>query len=167
MRIAAMAAALVLLWVGAAHAQSQWKEFNSAKGGFAVSFPVAPKIKEGPDQQGYPDHQFEVDLGDVDYFVAYTEYPAGYFARREANEFLDKLVGGLTGDDGKIRLSRKISTAGNLGREYIVDKPDATVTAHFFIVGNLLFGQILVGPKGLEGGADAKRFFDSFRLVVQ
>lgn len=167
MRIAALVAALALLWFGPAAAQERWQEFTASKGGFAVQFPGAPAVKEGPDRSGYPDHQYEVETGGFDYFVAYTEYPTGYFASRDANRFLDKMVEGLTRDEGTVRFSRKITIAGNPGREYVVDKSKSTVTAHFFVVGDLLYGQMLFGPTGSDGSAAAKRFFDSFRFVAQ
>ncbi len=168
----ALRAALALLLVAmtfAAHAADPWKEVRSKEGAFTARFPADPKINiEPPDPSGGVTNVFLASLGKMAFEVSYTDYGARAFAGRSLDAIYNLARDDLVkGQPVKLLADRKIMLDGLPGREVIFAAEDGyTQDYRFFVMQARIYTVIAGGPAGMEKSPEAKRFLDSFKLIV-
>jgi hypothetical protein len=170
LRILVFAALATSLTLGAARAAEPWKEFRSAEGGFAVSFPGTPKTNVGaPNQTGPISHSFYVDAGPSSYVVMYIDYQPGTLSGKDPQGLFDSGRDNLVkGKKVKIRVDRKFTLADHPARKIVIEGADGSIQIfNLYLVKDRVYEVISGGPKGFDKSADAKRFNDSFRFIAQ
>jgi hypothetical protein len=169
-------AALALLAIGvallatAAHAADPWKEVRSKEGAFTARFPADPKINiEPPDPSGGVTNVFLAALGQMAFEVSYTDYGARAFAGRSLDAIYNLARDDLVkGQPVKLLVDRKIMLDGLPGREVIFAAEDGyTQDYRFFVMQARIYAVIAGGPAGMEKSPEAKRFLDSFKLILK
>lgn len=171
MRLAASSLLLLaLLCAIPARAADDWQELRSVEGGFSVMMPGKPKLTvDPPDAAGITAHSYLVDLGQVAYMVAYSDYPAGRLSKVPAERVLEDARDNLIKDRNvSLRIDRPISLADHPGREVIFEAADGfTQMIRLYVVKDRLYQTISGGPKGHEQTKGALRFHDSFRFLAK
>ncbi len=171
--------ALAALLVGAlgvrASAQTEWKEFRSKEGAFAVLAPVTPVYrKQTSTTPGgtFDIHFFAATAAPYTYAVSYLDFPqaqieeSGAAAVLEANR--DSFAAGVR---GKLAGDEKISLERHPGRAFRVERPGEAPAAgkeyrvRQYLVGNRLYQVIAVSPRAAGSSPDLSRFLDSFKLL--
>lgn len=154
---------------GTTHAEDAWPEYRSIEGGFAVSFPGAPKLTNQTAPDGESIHSVVVDLDKTAFLVLYTDYGTGTFAGGDPALALDQVRDRLVGDQKtQLRIERNFTFKSRPARELVIDDAHGSTQIYrLYIVGDRLYQVICGGPKGFETSPDAQRFENSFRLTAQ
>jgi hypothetical protein len=143
-----------------AAAPGEWTEFRQKDHGFAVKFPGTPQKKASTNNNiTTTEYGVQLDNGRVYYAVTVSEYPPDKFK-------LDpKTAYGNLKKGPNIKESANIKIAGHDGVELKQDvKKGSTIqiTQRVAIVGQRMYQLLVVVEEGRK--ADAKQFFDSFKL---
>jgi hypothetical protein len=155
----------------AAPAEPQWTEFKSDAQGFAVSFPVAPKVTSAPVEGQNPlvQHDFQASVGEeAVYTVVVFEYPQGKAPKADTDYYLKIMNAYAKGSETRLRRRGPATVAGHAGFEGIADDGKNKLTHLVTIVpfGDRIYMLASASPraKGVPDGAE--RFRDSFRLLA-
>ncbi len=149
-------------------AGSDWNEFRSAEGHFAVLFPGDPDVAATQtDVSGHSQHRFVVDKGDTAYMVSYDDYKPGTIKNAAPKTILDRAQDALLESmKGTLRQHRLLNVAGNQGREVVFDTPNQTTgMVRIYPARDRLYQVWYLGPSGQESRPEVERFLDSFTLV--
>jgi hypothetical protein len=163
-------AVLLLALAFAAHAAEPWQEVRSKEGAFAALFPADPKISiEPPDPSGGVTNVFLASLDKMDFEVSYTDYGARAFAGRSLEAIYNLARDDLVkGQPVKLLADRKIMLDGLPGREVVFAEADGyTQDYRFFVMQSRIYAIVAGGPAGTENSPEAKRFLESFKLIVK
>ncbi|HEU4435604.1 MAG TPA: hypothetical protein VFR51_19620 [Pyrinomonadaceae bacterium] len=165
--------------------ESKWKEFNSAEGGFTVSFPGSPKttVTEVESDLGRPikAHLFTLEFDDLGFFISFSDSGAPQTpTQREAT--LDQMRDRTLAKRHRLLSENSITVDGIVGRELLIQREIGLIMRgrYFFAKGRLYYVIITAPPKvAFRNGepsanpADlaelfdttSKRFFNSFKLT--
>jgi hypothetical protein len=148
---------------------AQWKEYRPQGGRCLVSVPKTPEysLKDVPSDVGtLKMHQFMMDYGDYAFLFTYTDYPTTLTESKSAENILEDVVKGSTGD-GQLIKKTDLEIEDHPGKEYIAKKTDFTLKGRIFLVGQRLYQLITVYPpnRADELSSDVEDFLRSFRLL--
>ena len=158
----------VLFWLGGPAAADSWRDYRSDEMGFVVQLPDDPTITQQPIDTTPvgTETQFLIDQGNTVYLILVSEYPAASLpSAPNADYFTTLLDAFVHAAGGTARSQTGMSIGPYQGSEAIVDHGVDVYVVRFFVVGNRLYQVLLGVPEGQESGAEAKRYFDSFRLI--
>jgi len=147
---------------------SDWREFRSAEGQFAILLPGKPEVSATKaDAKGRSEHRFSVDLGDTAYMVSYDTYRPGLIANTESKKILDTAQDALLSEmKGTLRQHRAMNVAGNAGREVVFDTPNKTTgIVRIYPARDRLYQIWYVGPAGQEARTEVEKYLDSFTFL--
>ena len=148
-----------------------WIEFNSKEGGFSILMPHKPARQNSPTS---------TDVGTVDiviftattdgafYGVIYSDFPSVPSNDVEINKRLDKgRDGGIAQAKGKLVSETRITLDGFLGREIKAKLDEGYLLARVYSVKQRVYQIIMAGNEADLASENAKRFFNSFKLVKE
>lgn len=164
-----MAVSMLLLSVaGQAQQDQSTATFTSKEGAFSVILPGTPKEKsEDISSNNGPTtlHTFivERDEGRRFFLVGYSDYQT----KLDADTSLTNVISGQVESlKGKITSDKTVTLAGYPGRSVTIEAEGIDFYSTVYVAGNRLY-QIMCGvPKVDAMPADAKAFFDSFRILM-
>jgi len=152
-----------------------WKEFSSAEGRFAATFPGTPK------QSKQPVGEFTLNLFQLtsafEYSVVYADYPEWVNDSDPslAKKVLDNgLEGAVAEVHSKLLEVREVYLDKHPGREYVERMSDGRIMrGKTFLVGHRLYQLVITTPKEEGMPAEAVKFYQttaakylgSFRLL--
>jgi hypothetical protein len=168
----ALTAILLVTLVLSACAPStpDWREYSGEDGDFSVQMPAAPKeqVDEYDTDSGkVVVHMNGATVGDMDYIMAYSDYPADLVAAKGAEGILnDARDGAVTNTKGELVAEQALDLNGNPGLFLQVGSPDGKglAQAKLFLVGNRLYQIFVAGPKENADSEDVQFYLDSFAL---
>lgn len=161
---------------------SKWKEFNSAEGGFTVSFPGTPKTtvtdldsNVGPVKT----RLFTLEVDDLAFFISYADSAPP--APKERETTLDKIRDRAVARH-RLLSENSITVEGIVGRELLIQREIGLIMRgrYFFAKGRLYYVIVTAPPmvafRNGEPSTNAaditelfetstKRFFNSFKLT--
>ena len=146
-------------------AQSNWREFSSTEGGFAVSMPGTPKEETATDKKGSVDHSFSLTLDKAAYFIHYTDIAdIKELSNDQKNQLLDVVPAQFI-EGGKAKLEeepRSIDIKGHPGKEFKFTLSDGTPgICRVYMVEARLY--LVLGMTADVG--NYQKFVNSFRLL--
>ncbi len=155
---------------------SQWKEFSSKEGQFALLMPGIPEEKKSVTQTRIgpiKDHSFmlKAQQGELKaaYLVSYADYPKDRPHDLSPNTFLEQTWQAAFGDLGNRLIYKKsITLNGFAGSEFQYRGKGAStslVTSRNYLVNNRLYQLSAVMSKKQAERGDAQKYLDSFRLL--
>jgi len=153
---------------GLATAATNWIQYRSSDGGFAVLFPAMPKERVEPAKESpVVSHEYLVEAGNTTYVVSFDDFAPNTFAGREPQRILDSARNKLiSGQPVKLLVDKPIALANRPGREIVfVDDVGYTQMYRIYVVRDRLYQTITGGPEGSNKSADAVRFHDSFQIL--
>jgi len=159
-----------LLLSGAAYAgqDNSPAKFASKDGAFSVTLPDTPKEKSEDISSSNGSttlHTFlvERDEGRRFFLVGYSDYQT----KLDVSATLENVIKGqLESLKGTITSDKMVTLDGHSGRSVTVEAEGVIFFSTIYIAGNRLY-QIMYGmPKGGAMPAEAKEFFDSFRILM-
>ncbi|MCL1469636.1 hypothetical protein [Argonema antarcticum] len=145
-------------------AQSDWSEFSSASGGFAVLMPGTPKEESETSDDGSVEYSYTLSLEKAAFLVHYTDIPnADELSAEEIQELLDGTPADFAkGAEAKLLGTRSISIDDNPGKEFEFTLSDGTPgKARVYMVKKRLY--VVVGMT--SESENTERFLNSFRLL--
>jgi len=157
---------------------SSWKEFSSRTGGFAITFPGAPKAETQTLGGQFVLNIFRLHTF-AEYSVMYADYPDSVNDGdpRLAKQILDDgLAGAVAEVNSKLLEVEEVSIETHPGRQYKERMRDGSILrGQTFLVGHRLYQIAIATPKEEDEGAKeiefyqtvAKRFLGSFRLLAR
>jgi hypothetical protein len=115
-------------------------------------------------------YTYALDMGELSYMVAYSDYPSNLVRYADVDEMLDGARDGAVDNvDGTLVGERKIRLQGYPGRELWIEATMAgkqgLAQARIYMVGSRLYQIIAGGLKDSFPAGDAERFLNSFLLV--
>lgn len=153
-------------------AQSVWRQFASAEGGFAVLFPGTPQETTLP--LNTPSGAVTLRIygadrpGQAMYFVSYADFPAAVL-RFDTNTLLDGVVNGAVRNvQGTLLSQQPISLGGFPGRETRVQAPGGKILRYrTFLVKQRLYQIAVETTPAVEVNltGSIQGFFNSFKLL--
>lgn len=161
---------LVMLGCG----PSEWVEFESDEGEFAVLMPRKPKVQRQkvPTAVG----QIEVviymhDAGSKAYMVAFSDYPESLIQQKDPERMLsDGVKGAMRNIRGSKNYEKDITLGGYKGKEITFTVPSSSKLrsggkgkARMFLVKNRLYQVLALGLKSISE-VEFDKFLDSFEL---
>ena len=161
----------VLLLVAAAAPAADWKNVKSEEGDFSIRFPGEPK----PSKQEVATAagkvtvymlSLDTDKGKTAYMVTYNEMPLP----KDGEAALDAARDGtLTPLKAKVISEKKLSLAGNPGREFVctckVQKREATMHNRIYLAAGRMYQlRVVALADSPVKDEDIKKFFESFAL---
>ena len=155
---------------GFAAAATNWIQYRSTEGGFAVLFPGLPKERVDPARERpVVSHEYLVESGTTTYVVSYDDFAPNTFAGRDPQRILDGARNNLiSGQPVKLLVDKHIVLANRPGREIVfVDDVGYTQMYRIYVVRDRLYQTITGGPEGSNKSAEAVRFHDSFQILGQ
>src|SRR5262249_28671955 len=150
-----------------------WKESNSAEGGYSVSLPTNGKVLNSKQTVQLPTGQkLEFNTNGVEFtndsgmMVAYADMSKEVMTSTSDQRFevvKQMILGMLPGS--KIVKEDKIQVDKYEGREFTIEVAGkGTGKARVFFTENRLYEILAAGPGDFHKSADAKKFFDSFKM---
>jgi hypothetical protein len=162
----------VVLSVGVATKQKEkgdqsWEEYIPTGGGFHVSFPKKPAVKEPSAATGNL-HVAAVQRTAVDElgFVCQWKVRDKAFENKEAERAYLKgqQIGMVKGSKGKLIEEKEITTDGFLGLDFIVEGNNATLRSRSYVSGKRIVTIMVLGKDSdAVRSESAKRFLESFK----
>jgi hypothetical protein len=113
-------------------------------------------------------HLFGVPIGDTDYIVAYSDYPAELVNEKSPQGVLDSArEGALNNTKGKLLSEQPIELNGFPGRLLVVESPDGkgVAQAKLFLVGNRLYQVFVAALKDKAYTEENQAYLDSFQIM--
>jgi hypothetical protein len=172
MRFPAVFVMLLLPVLALAQTDLKFETFTSKAQGFSILFPGTPKEQTSKVPSALGEltlHNFllETHQGKAAWIVTSTDYPAGTVKADNQDAILDGVVkGAAQGVKGKLISSSKTTLDKNPGRVMQADVPNLGVYhSRMYLVGDRLYQIVVLGPKDLATGAEAKKYLDSFKLA--
>ena len=151
---------------------TKWKTFDCPDGRFSVMLPGTPK--QHVQTMNIPNagpitittHVTEPWFGLIGraYAVAYADLPP-------VQDFNDELgfkmgrAAALEKSRGRLVSEREVTTAGQAGREMLIDSPEGMITLRVFRVGSRIYLATIVHPSSSDLSHHKDALFGSFRLV--
>lgn len=185
---------LMMLLCGSVIAQTQptptkddagkWNEFNSAEGGFTVSFPGTPKadVTDLPSNAGpLKTHFFTVQADDMLFYISYADVGTSPKTDQERDMALNQIRDHAVGRH-RLLSENTITFDGVVGRELLIHRENGLIMRgrYFYAKGRLYYVIITASPtvafrngEPSTNAADltelfdttSKRFFSSFKLT--
>jgi hypothetical protein len=160
----------LLLWSGAASADSQWFAFRDPAGAFTADVPGTPTVGQdsvkGDDGKPVPMLEYTIDHGDSAMVLIVSDLSR--FPDADSGKVIDGAVGGVKGTATKV-LSDTISQLDNqIGREVvIVDKDGNQIVDRIFFVAHKLYQVMTVVSKAPTPAelVDARHFQSGFHFT--
>jgi hypothetical protein len=152
--------------------QSDWREFSSTEGKFAVSLPGTPKRETEKNDDGTLSYMFtlEVEEPASAYLVSYSDIPDVELLNPEGiKKVLDDAISEFAkGGNATVQGQKEVSLGGNPGREF-----DFTSTEGFsgkgrlYVVQKRMYIVVAIAPEinSSPQTQNAQRFLESFRLL--
>lgn len=153
-------------------AYAGWVEYISDPMGFIVMVPqpMVYSMEKQTTAAGETDiHYFMAEMGAVTYGVVCNDFAAGFEAKVDPKEFLDKGVKGFIDSlAGTVTAEREVTLDAHNGREITMTGTSAGTAlfgkARFFLIGNRLYQLAYIAEQGKEDIAAVDHFLDSFKL---
>ncbi len=154
----------------AAEDSAQWINYTSPAGHYSVLVPSQPKLmtqeSTTPSGAKVPQYIASVEISSVDYMVAYFDYTAANtFSFDKARDGMLANVKGTLQSEKPIKLGRYpgrdvMISANNNGVEFLSHVKFYDVNKRIYII------QFIVSKSSqtIETGANATKFFDSFKV---
>ncbi len=161
----------VLILAGCAQATPDWRTFTGPDGDFAIDMPGDPQSSTSTSDTDVGQvsmNMFTVRVGNDEYIVAFSDYPAELIAAKSVQDFMnDVRDNALNNTSGKLITEQNIELNGYPGRYLNVKSPDGNgiAEARLYLVGNRLYQVFVATPKEEAGSADSQRFLNSFTLM--
>jgi len=150
-------------------AGTDWVRLNPKGQGFSVLLPGTASEHEGKltTKAGAVDvAYFLVEYKDLTYVVSVSKFPKGTLKADTQNKRLENARDGALESAGGELVSEKAVKLGTVpGRELLIDGKKAFVRTRIYAAENRLYQTMAVGSKDKVHGANAKRFFDSFKIA--
>ena len=152
-------------------AETSWKEFSSAEGGFAALMPEEPTttITRVFTRKGALDTHItsSSDLELNEYLVSWTEYPQDDIEQRATEENFRRMRDALVAyKKGKVLSETTFTLEGHPARALVFETDDDRVTrVRFYHVGKRIYQVMTVTKNGRKYAEDSERFLNSFRLL--
>jgi len=166
--VAGTAFSLIFLSLAAAAQTQPDGTFTSNEGGFSAILPGIPKQKSEPiTSTNGPTvlHSFmiEENEGRSFYLVVYSDYETTLDAEASLNTVISAQLASMK---GKITADKKTAVNGHPGRSVTLENEDAVFYSSVYIAGKRLY-QVMYGlEKGQSLSADARKFLDSFKILI-
>ena len=143
-------------------AVSDWREFSSNAGGFAVSMPGVPEEGENTNKGDNTVRGIKLSNSSGLYFLAYSdlsETPSSI----QIQEMIDSGISTLIdGSDLKLLGQRDISLNGYSGREFEIGRDNVSmVKGRIYVMQQRIYMLTVVTPQP----SNAQRFLESFRFI--
>lgn len=149
---------------------SSWQAVNGDR--FTFSMPGSPSHDEqtissaaGP----LPLHMYTLSEGYEGFIAGYTEYPDYIFTSAGPEDLLDGAQqGAVSNVEGQVTSQKKISIAGNPGREIVGTSPSRNIgfTARVYLVRPRMYMFVYTQyDKDKPISSDGTRFLDSFQIT--
>lgn len=169
-----IAAWLTVALVSAAHSADDWKIYRYPQDGFAAEYPIppTPQVEKPDPNRVIRGGQYWSERDEVAFGVSATLFLHKVITGQPPDKQIQNVIGGVKSSlKCSIRSQRAITFPGATAREIIFDKcpaPLVEAIERVFIAGDRLFQVMVLGSKpGIVGGADTKRFMESFSLIAQ
>ncbi len=149
---------------------ADWREYTNEEGKFSVLLPGEPKEETSSietDTGTIQIHLFGVPIGDTDYIVAYTDYPAELINTKGAQGILDSARdGAVENTKGKLLSDETIDLNGNPGKLLVVESPDGKgiAQAKIFLVGTRLYQVFVAAAKEKANTEENQNYLNSLRI---
>jgi hypothetical protein len=161
----------VLILSACGQTTADWQDFSSTDGKFSVRMPGDPKEESNTittDSGEITIHLFGVPIGNTDYIVAYSDYPAELVNSKGSAGILDSARdGAINNTKGKLISDESIELNGFPGKLLVVGSPDGTgiAQAKIFLVGNRLYQVFVATEKDSAYTEENLAFLDSFQFT--
>ena len=151
----------------------KWQEFISQEGRFSVLMPGVvneqlyngeAKSPNGPSEF----HSFLADNMNIDFLVAYRDYPDSYVQGIKSHSLQERVQNGIVaGFKGRIIFEGTIYLEEFRGKEIMAISQDRKTTMRFkiFLVENRLYLVSAEFPKGNEYSEDVEKFMSTFNII--
>ena len=148
-----------------------WQGFESVEGGFTVLMPgevASQTIKVNTAIGPIDFHMFSVEKKDMEFLVAYNDYPDSIIEGTSPDSLLTSARNGAVGAlQGQLLIEIIISSDGYPGRQIMIEGPsgETTVQSRMFLAGNRLYQVLVTSMKEKKFLKDVEIFFDSFKIL--
>ncbi len=161
----------VLILSACGQKTADWRDFTSTEGKFSVRMPGEPKAENNTittDSGEIVIHLFGVPIGNTDYIVAYSDYPAELVNSKGAAGILESARdGAINNTKGTLISDETIELNGFPGMMLVVGSPDGNgiAQAKIFLVGNRLYQVFVAAEKDTAFSEENLAFLDSFQFT--
>jgi len=155
-------AGVALFALSACTPDFDWRELNSAEGGFSALMPAKPHYEKRP-LAGAPTvvmHLWSGRAGESVFGVGYADYPAADARVMDATR--DALVANIR---GRVTEEKPIVQHGLRGRELTAESGDIVLKARLFTSGPRMFEVVVIGRRRAlkDAATEVDLFLSSFR----
>ncbi|MCK4233542.1 RDD family protein [candidate division WOR-3 bacterium] len=153
--------------------EQKWQEFTSQEGRFSVLmvgtvnesiYEDKAKSLNGPSEF----HAFSADNMNIDFLVAYRDYPDWYIQRINPDSLLEQVKNGIVvGFKGNIIFEEIVYLEEFRGKKIMAMSQDrkTTMQSKIFLVENRVYLLFTEFPEGNEYSKDVEKFMNSFKII--